>query len=140
MYVVNKIQNPKLAEKIAFALPVFYRKPAIFKRLITSNPGIIQDETSCVALCIFMSIMVFYIEVDHIFKYTCEYFKKLIIELKSRPDIVQLALPNIYSIEYLLLKLRSVEDDTALVLLGLLKVILLVQVRRIYRISSGCKK
>lgn len=96
---------------------------------MTLKLEIIPDEDINVMLTRFMSMMTIFTKNERIFRTVCVYFKSLIVVLKSRTDIFQLAVLNIYNIKYLLTKLPWVEEETAVELLGLLKAILLVQVR-----------
>lgn len=127
-HIVNKIENPILGEKIAYILPTVSRKILIFNRLLTSCPGIISNEENCSRLCNFMSMRLFFIEEEDCFKRACAYFKCLIVHLKHRMDIMSLALPDVRNIQHFLVKLCYVKEDTALELMGLLKVMLLAQV------------
>lgn len=127
--MIQSVQNSTLSKKIVTSLPLYYREPEIFRRLIRSKLEIIQDDCINAMMCRFMSMMTIFIKNEPFFRAACTYFKILIVALKSRTDIFQLAVPNVYNIKYLLTRLSWVEEETAVELLGLLKVILLVQVR-----------
>lgn len=99
---------------------------------MTCNPGILQHQDNLVKLCTSMSIMILFIKEENIFREACLYLKKLIVALKNREDIVQLAYPAFQNLDYYLLKLYFAKDDTALEILGLLKALLLVQVKNFY--------
>lgn len=127
-YVISKIDSAELSQKIACMLPMMFKNSLVFNRLITSNPAVPYNELDSAMLCKFMSRMIFFIEEEHSFQAACGYFKSLVVGLKQRQDVLELALPDVRNIEYLLVKICYVKEESAIEILRLLKVILLVQV------------
>ncbi|KAG5897459.1 hypothetical protein JTB14_002720 [Gonioctena quinquepunctata] len=127
--LINSMQDRSLSIKITTMICGFYTDSKLLRRLMLSNPGIPEDKDWASKICVFMACLLPTIEDETVFAAACAYSKNLVVFLKAEPNILNIFCNDIRNIEFLLLKVKMVKDETAIEVLGLLKVLVLVQKR-----------
>ncbi|XP_074039660.1 uncharacterized protein isoform X2 [Leptinotarsa decemlineata] len=127
--LINLLQDPALSVTIAMMICVSYTDSKILRRLILSNPGIPEEKDSAMKICEFMSLLLPSIDDETVFAKACTYSKNLLVSLKTDHNILRVFCKDIRNIRFLLLKLKKAKDETGLEILGLLKILVLIQKR-----------
>lgn len=134
----HRIQDKQLSEKVACIIPTALSNKRLLGKLILSNPGIPGDPKMAVKICEFMSLILCLIDDNEVLKAACVYSKYLVTILKNEGNIVGLFCGNMKNIQFLIVKVKYVDEETAVEILRLLKVLILVQVKFPHVVQKIC--
>lgn len=124
----HRIQYKELSENIAWMIPKALHNKKLLNKLILSNPGIPESQEMALKLCQFMSLIMCFIDDEDVLKAACVYSKYLVTALKKENNVVSVFCQDLRNIHFLAIKIKYVGEETAVVILRLLKVLILVQV------------
>lgn len=125
----HRIQDKELSAKVACIIPTALNDKRMLGRLILSNPGVPANPEVALKICEFMSLVLCLIEDAEVLKAACVYSKYLVTTLKNEGNVAVLFCRNMKNIQFLTLKVKYVDEEIAIEILRLLKVLMLVQVK-----------